>query len=86
MSAPDLAGRRFGSWTVLGADPTGKRIVCRCACGRVRQVALAALELGESLSCGCAPLPQDQQGKFRAEAELRRRHAEHDWRPEGRGR
>ncbi len=42
MSAPDLAGLRFGAWTILAVDPLGRRAACRCACGRVQQVALSA--------------------------------------------
>ena len=80
MSAPDVAGWRFGFWTVLGFDSSGKRAVCRCACGRVLQVTVTALERGESLSCGCVPLPQEQQRAFRDEAELRRRRSALDWR------
>jgi hypothetical protein len=45
-----------GHWTVLAADPTGKRLVCRCVCGRVMVVARAALERGACCSCGCRPL------------------------------
>jgi hypothetical protein len=81
MSAPDLAGRRFGSWTALGTDPTGKRVACRCACGAVRQVAIEALRSGQSTSCGCAPISRDQTLALRAEAEARPRRIERDWRP-----
>jgi hypothetical protein len=81
MSAPDdLAGRRFAAWTSLGADATCKRIVCRCRCGAVRQVAIEALQSGQSLSCGCSPLSLRQHRALRDEAEQRQRLAAVDWR------
>ena len=40
MTAP---GERFDHWQVLGADATGKRIACKCVCGVVRIVGVAAL-------------------------------------------
>jgi hypothetical protein len=80
-AAADFGGRRFGFWVALGADPTGKRIACRCACGRVQQVALAALQTGQSRSCGCAPLPRKQRLALRNETEARPRRIERDWRP-----
>ena len=56
----DLAGHRFGSWTVL---PDEKRwtegrdraafVLCRCDCGTVRGVRLHALRTGTSRGCGC---------------------------------
>ena len=63
MIAPDLAGRRFGSWTILAVDPTGKRVACRCVCGRVQQVAVAALQSGERRSCGCSRGRPEQRSK-----------------------
>ncbi len=59
---PDQAtvepGARFGAWTALRADPTGKRVTCVCSCGTARQVALEALQSGESVGCGCAVTPR----------------------------
>jgi hypothetical protein len=45
---------RHGSWIVLGADPTGKRIVCRCAiCSYTCQIGAEALEVGGVVCAGC---------------------------------
>jgi hypothetical protein len=57
------AGQRFGSWEVLSADVTGKRIACRCSCGQVRVVAVSALESGANTSCGgcTASAPADRR-------------------------
>lgn len=57
MRAPliDLAGRRFGMWTVLRQstrrDRRGAIWVCRCDCGTERDVRAFSLRRGESLSC-----------------------------------
>jgi hypothetical protein len=61
-------GQQFGSWEVLGLDATGRRAGCRCRCGTVRQVAVAALTDGTSRSCGCTPLTIAQGNTLRAEA------------------
>jgi hypothetical protein len=53
-----LSGQRFGAWTAIKPDPTGKRISCVCACGTARQVAVDALFSGDSLGCGCAHTPR----------------------------
>lgn len=58
--ALDLAGQRFGRWTVLGRGPNvgihaGWR--CRCDCGTEKLIAGRNLRYGRSKSCGCfAPL------------------------------
>jgi hypothetical protein len=33
---PIVVGMKFGAWTVLSADPAGKRAACRCLCGTMR--------------------------------------------------
>jgi hypothetical protein len=47
--------KRFGSWTLLSIDALGKRALCRCACGAVREVNKLALETGVTRSCGRLP-------------------------------
>lgn len=56
-------GERYGRWTVLGYAGLRKASVsarnslryylCRCDCGREREVAGTSLTRGVSLSCGC---------------------------------
>jgi hypothetical protein len=75
-------GRQFGAWEVLGLDATGRRAGCRCSCGTVRQVAVAALASGASTSCGCTPLSAEQGDALRAEAAGRRwKRGLGSWRP-----
>jgi hypothetical protein len=74
----------YGAWTVLNADPGGRRVWVACRCGTVRQVALEALQSGDSQSCGCANLastrPAPRHVSFADEISLaksrggRRRH------------
>lgn len=52
----DLAGQRFGRWTVL--ERVGKRSgkltwLCRCDCGKTKSVVGTTLTRGRSRSCGC---------------------------------
>ncbi len=53
-----VEGSRFGAWTAIRADPTGKRITCICSCGAARQIGLEALESGQSQGCGCNATPR----------------------------
>jgi hypothetical protein len=64
-------GQQFGAWEVVGVDATGRRAGCRCSCGTVRTVAVAALTDGTSRSCGCVPLTVEQGAALRAEAARR---------------
>ena len=48
-----IEGQRFGSWTTVRSDPTGKRILCRCECKTARVIALDELLAGGSTGCGC---------------------------------
>jgi hypothetical protein len=48
-------GQAFGDWQVIGADPTGRRVVVGCVCRTVRQIAIDVLLAGESRGCGCRP-------------------------------
>jgi hypothetical protein len=45
-----VPGAMFGSWTVLRVEGRAAWVMCRCT--TVRQVALEALQGGESQSCG----------------------------------
>jgi hypothetical protein len=56
---PKLAGRTFGSWSVIEEGllrGNGNQVqwLCRCACGTLRLVHTASLMQGKSKSCGCA--------------------------------
>ena len=52
----DLTGRKFGKLTVIELarkDSNGKYIwVCKCECGRKREVWGKMLKLGKTTSCG----------------------------------
>lgn len=45
-------GARFGAW-VVAAEPVGKRVLCHCDCGTVRDVIARNLTRGLSSGCGC---------------------------------
>lgn len=55
----DIGGQTFGAWTVIqvvhssGGGSTPKKWLCRCACGKEREVRGYVLKAGKSLSCGC---------------------------------
>lgn len=52
----DLAGRKFGRWTVLAlGEKMGRHFGwnCICDCGETRMVAGPSLRNGVSTSCGC---------------------------------
>lgn len=54
----DIAGQRFGAWTVLhkATDAPARKVAyweCRCDCGTVRDVDGGRLRKGLSESCGC---------------------------------
>ena len=52
----NLKNKKFGKWTVLsyiGAKKKNTYWLCRCECGREREVCVAHLNSGMSLSCGC---------------------------------
>ena len=44
---------QIGHWRVLSI--AHRRALCRCRCGAVHEVSVAALEDGSSNSCGCSP-------------------------------
>jgi hypothetical protein len=65
VDASAEAGKRYGSLTVVGVAPgeTGHRakMVCRCDCGKTKEVELKNLKTGNTRSCGC----QQQAGRIR---------------------
>jgi hypothetical protein len=57
-----LSGQKFGNWTVIGKKPVQKILpdgtkriywLCRCVCGKQREVYITSLKRGKSTSCGC---------------------------------
>jgi hypothetical protein len=65
------AGLRYGNLTV--AYSRHHDFACRCVCGRLVHVAIAALEDGTVTSCGCRPAPRafwKQCRALRAQARL----------------
>jgi hypothetical protein len=77
-----LADKKFGAWTVMATDASGKRVTCHCVCGAVRAVSAEMLLSGSSTSCGCVALSRHYVESLRAEAAQRRRRRERDWRPQ----
>jgi hypothetical protein len=51
----NLAGKRFGRWSVISLDESSKRVkwLCVCDCGNKRSVYAFCLKDGQSGSCGC---------------------------------
>ena len=52
----DLTGRKFGRWNVLKAtEKKGKHqlYLCKCECGKTKNVYGCHLKAGNSKSCGC---------------------------------
>lgn len=58
IEAENLTGREFGAWVVARLDPSGKRALCVCRCGRSQQIAVNSLLSGESVGCGCSTTPR----------------------------
>lgn len=48
---PDMIGKRFGMWTVLGPSERPYHLRCRCDCGRECDVNASSLRLGKSTCC-----------------------------------
>lgn len=52
----DLIGKKFGRWTVISLV-TGRKnntkFLCKCVCGKEKEVFSNTLREGESESCGC---------------------------------
>ena len=73
----DLAGQRFGKWTVL-AHPersrTGRALwPSRCDCGVERVVRGDALRRGKSTSCGCTRCKWDEERREK-QRQRRKKH------------
>lgn len=55
MKREDLQGKKFGRWTVIsfveGSDPS--KWICKCDCGKTKEVLASNLKRGLTLSCGC---------------------------------
>ena len=72
-------GQRFGSWTVLSAEPFTKSaalyVLARCACGVEREANLAFMEAGRSTQCkGCAArMRHRREGKLIIETAVDKR-------------
>jgi hypothetical protein len=64
-----IVGRRFGHWTIVQADATGKRCHARCVCGRVRYLGFEMLRRGYIDRCGCRPPTIQDREIFRIERE-----------------
>jgi hypothetical protein len=73
---PDLAGQRFGRWTVLRPVRRGRRTAwfCRCDCGAELVVDGGSLASGASRSCGCLKREEAAARFVRLNAEGRLYH------------
>lgn len=59
----DLAGQRFGKLTVIKrVGESGSKWLCRCDCGREREILGSNLRQGYSTSCGCCYKTEDITG------------------------
>lgn len=45
-------GDRYGEWEIIGEASKPYHSLCRCSCGRVKEVNNSTLRLGKSKSCG----------------------------------
>jgi hypothetical protein len=54
--------QRFGRLVILSIDATGKRSVCRCDCGAIKQFSVEAIRDGAIRSCGCGLKSQQPGG------------------------
>ena len=55
QTAPTITtDSKVGRWRVLRI--AHRRALCRCRCGGTHEVSFAALQSGDSLSCGCSAL------------------------------
>lgn len=52
---PDMIGKTYGCWTVLGLGDRPYYVHCRCTCGTEKDVYYSSLTTGKSTSCGCHP-------------------------------
>jgi hypothetical protein len=49
----DISGKRFGSLTALSHISTKRKWLCKCDCGKIKDVNTQHLRLGTTRSCGC---------------------------------
>lgn len=51
----DLAGKKFGEWTVISKVDNSSPLkwLCQCSCGNVKNVRAQSLSTGKSTNCGC---------------------------------
>jgi hypothetical protein len=69
-----------GHWRILSL--AHRRALCRCRCGAVHEVSVAALEDGTSRSCGCAPASLVSHRALDEARRERQRRQNFDWQPE----
>ena len=69
----------IGHWRILNI--AHRRALCRCRCGQVREVAIAALADGTT-SCGCAPTSLVNHRTLDEVRRERQRRQNFDWLPE----
>lgn len=48
-----IVGSKFGRWEVIESHITKRKILCKCECGKEKNIFLYALKSGISKSCGC---------------------------------
>ena len=46
-------GAVFGSWTII-SKTTKRKVICKCACGNIKELYRTNLGSGKSISCGCS--------------------------------
>lgn len=56
LNTIDITGHTFGEWLVL-SHAKGEKWLCRCSCGKIKEVWKQGLRSGESKSCGCKRTP-----------------------------
>lgn len=64
----DLTGRSFGNWQVLERGETkSTRIywICKCVCGKEKQVSGAHLSSGRTTNCGCSRPKGKAAGQYK---------------------
>lgn len=76
-------GDKFGFWTVIkeaeGYIPHGKKegrkFLCKCVCGKEKEVHLASLRSSQSISCGC----RGREKKIKREKEIPKNTEKEQW-------